>query len=245
MGAGQIEGRRPVLEALRSGRPLLRILIARGERRGTLREVAALAEARGVPVEEVAADALARQALTRAHQGVIALAPPPGYVEVEDLLAAARRRGEPPFLLVAAEVQDPQNLGSLLRSAEAAGVHGVVIPRHRAASITPAVEKAAAGATAYLPVARTVNVARCLEDLKARGVWVCGADPRAELAHYQADLRGPLAVVVGSEGRGIPRLVRERCDFLVRIPMRGRVASLNVAVAAAVILFEAARQRRC
>ncbi len=244
MEVTQIEGRQPVLEALRSGRPLLRILLARGERRGTLREIALLARARGVPVDELPAADLRRRARTGAPQGVIALAAPPRYADVDDLLALARSRGEPPFLVVAAGVQDPRNLGALLRSAEAAGVHGVIVPKHRAAGLTPAAEKAAAGAAAFLPVAMVTNLAACLERLKERGIWVCGADPRGERLYYEADLRGPLAVVVGSEGRGIPRLVRERCDFLVRIPMRGRVASLNVAVAAAIILFEAQRQRQ-
>lgn len=241
---GQIEGRNPVLEALRGGLPVARVLLARGDRHGAVREILALARARGVPVEEVAPEELARRATTRVHQGVIAEAAPRGPVAVEDLLAEARRRGEPPFLVLAAEVQDPQNLGSLLRSAEAAGAHGVVVPRHRSARLTPAVIKASAGAAAHLAVAETPNLARCLEGLKERGLWVCGADPGAERAYYEADLRGPLVVVVGSEGRGIPRLVREKCDFLVRIPMGGRVASLNVAVAAAIILFEARRQRQ-
>ncbi len=240
---GQVEGRNPVLEALRSGQPVRRVLVARGEHHGAVREILALARAQGVPVEEVAPEDLARCATTRVHQGVIAETAPRGYVEVEDLLAAAERRGEPPFLVLAAEVQDPQNLGSLLRSAEAAGAHGVIVPRHRSAQLTPAVIKASAGAAAHLAVAQTGNLTRCLELLKARGLWVCGADPRGKQAYYEADLRGPLVLVVGSEGRGIPRLVLETCDFLVRIPMKGRVSSLNVAVAAAIILFEVRRQR--
>lgn len=244
MEVTQIEGRRPVLEALRSGRPLLRVLVAAGATGAALAEIARLAGARGVPLEQRPAAELGRRARTRAHQGVIALAPAPRYAEVDEILAAARARGEPPLVVVAAQVQDPQNLGAILRAAEAAGAHGVVVARHRAAGLTPAVEKASAGAAAHLPVARVANLAACLARLKEEGLWVCGADPAGPLVYYEADLTGPLALVVGSEGRGIPPLVRARCDLLVRIPMRGRVASLNVAAAAAVLLFESLRQRQ-
>ncbi len=240
----QIEGRRPVLEALRAGRPLRRLLVARGERHGLLLEIIRLAREQGIRIEEVPPADLERRARTRVHQGVVALAAAEPPVDVANLLARARQRGEAPLLLIAAGIQDPQNLGSLIRSAEAAGAHGVVIPRHRAAGLTPAVAKAAAGALAHLPVAEAVNLSQTIEMLKKEGLWVCGADPGAETSYHEADLGGPLALVVGSEGRGMPRLVRETCDFLVRIPMAGRVASLNAAVAGAILMFEAQRQRR-
>lgn len=243
-GVFQLEGRQPILETLRAGHRVRRLLVARGERHGSIAEILRLARENGVPVDEVPPEELARRAQTRAHQGVIALVPPPPLVGLSDLIAAARHRGEDPLLVVSAEIQDPQNLGSLIRSAEAAGAHGIVIPRHRAAWLTPAVAKAAAGALAHLPVARVVNLPRALEDLKKEGIWICGADPDADKAYYEADLRGPLALVVGSEGRGIPRLVRRCCDFVVSIPMSGKVASLNAAVAGAILLFEVRRQRR-
>lgn len=241
----QLEGRNPVLEALRSGRRVHRILLARGERHGAVLDILRLARECGVPVEEIDRREMDRRARTRAHQGVVALAPPRAYASLDDLLERARARGEPPFVVVAAGLQDPQNLGSLLRSAEAAGAHGVLLPERRSAGLTPAAIKASAGASEHLPVVRVVNLARTLEELKEHGLWVFGADPAGDRSYFEADLRGPLAVVVGSEGEGMPRLVRERCDGLIRIPMRGRVGSLNAAVAAAIILFEACRQRNC
>lgn len=243
MSEEQIEGRNPVLEALRSGRRLHRILVARGKRQGTVAEILRLAGQRGVPVEEVDRRELERRSRSRAHQGVMALAAPRAYATLGDLLRRARDRGEAPLLVVAAGLEDPRNLGSLLRSAEAAGVHGVLLPERRSAGLTPAAVKASAGASEHLPVARVGNLARALEELKEHGLWVYGADAEGERAYFEADLRGPVALVVGSEGKGMPRLVRERCDVLLRIPMRGRVGSLNAAVAAAVILFEASRQR--
>lgn len=239
----QIEGRNPVLEALRSGRRLHRILLARGERHGTVLDIQRLAGERGVPVEEVDRREMDRRSMSRAHQGVLALAPPRGYASLDDLLGRARDRGEAPFLVVAAGLQDPQNLGSLVRSAEAAGAHGVLLPERRSVGLTPAAIKASAGASEHLPVVLVGNLARTLEELKEHGLWVYGTDPAGERSYFEADLRGPLALVVGSEGRGMPRLVRERCDGLIRIPMRGRVGSLNAAVAAAIVLFEASRQR--
>lgn len=245
MSEEQLEGRNPVLEALRSGRPLQRILVARGERRGTVLDILRFARELGVPVEEVDPREMDRRSSSRAHQGVLALAAPRAYATLDDILCNARERGEAPFLVVAAGLQDPQNLGSLLRSAEAAGAHGVLLPERRAVGLTPAAVKASAGASEHLLVARAVNLARAMEELKERGLWVYGADPTGDRSYFEADLRGPLALVVGSEGKGMPRLVRERCDGLIRIPMRGLVGSLNAAVAAAIILFEASRQRNC
>lgn len=245
MSEEQLEGRNPVLEALRSGRPLHRILVARGERHGSVLDILRFAHESGVPVEEVDRRELDRRSGCRAHQGVLALAAARAYATLEDILQNAGGRGEAPFLVVAAGLQDPQNLGSLLRSAEAAGAHGVILPERRSVGLTPAAVKASAGASEHLPVARVVNLARALEGLKERGLWVYGADPGGDRPYFEADLRGPLALVIGSEGRGMPRLVRERCDGLIRIPMKGRVGSLNAAVAAAIILFEASRQRNC
>ncbi|MFO7245485.1 MAG: 23S rRNA (guanosine(2251)-2'-O)-methyltransferase RlmB [Thermaerobacter sp.] len=238
-----LAGRRPVLEALRGPRPVRRVLIAAGARGRVVEELAAAAAARRVPVERASRDDLDRWAAGVDHQGVVALAAPLPLAEVDDLLDAARRRGEPPLLLVCAEIQDPQNLGSLIRSAEAAGFHGVIVPRHRSAGPTPAVARASAGALEHLPLARVTNLSRCLDRLKEAGLWVCAAAGDAEQVYWDASLTGPLALVVGSEGRGIPPLVRRHCDFAVRIPMRGRIQALNAAVAGALIMFEIARQR--
>lgn len=238
----QIEGRNPVREAIRAGR-VRRLWVARGLKGKAAEALLAAARHEGVPVEFLSREELARRARTPHHQGVLAeVGERPAY-GLEDLLERARRAGEPPLIVVAAEIQDPQNLGSLIRSAEAAGAHGLLLPRHRSAGLTATVAKASAGALEYLPVVQVPNLARALEELKEAGLWVCGAAPEAAQLYTQVDLTPPLAVVVGSEGRGIPRLVKERCDFLVRLPMRGRVGSLNAAVAGAILLYEVLRQR--
>jgi len=232
-------GRNPVREALRAGRPVHKIIVA-GKGNGALREIAALARARGVPV--LFADRAALDRLTGGvrHQGVAALAAPVGYVDPDGLVAGK----EKPLLVALAGVQDPRNLGAVVRTAEAAGADGVVIPARRAAGITPAAEKAAAGALAHLPVARVTNLARFLEQMKGKGLWVVGADPEAEQVYWDADLRGPLVLVVGGEEAGLGRVVRAACDLLVRVPMTGKVGSLNASVAAALLIYEVLRQRR-
>ena len=227
----QIEGRNPVIEALRAGREINKLLVARGSKAGSMKEILALARSASVPVQEVDREKLDGMAASRAHQGVIALAASKEYASVEDMLALASERSEDPLLLILDGIEDPQNLGSLLRTADAAGVHGVIIPQHRAAGLTAAVAKASAGAIEYVPVARVVNLSRTIDELKGKGLWVAGSDASGERAHFSADLKGPLAIVVGSEGNGIGRLVREKCDFLVRLAMRGHVDSLNAAVA--------------
>lgn len=239
----QIEGRHPVLEALRAGRPLRKLVVARGSA-VSLKHLVGEAHRRGIPVQEVDMAVVGRLARTRAPQGVIAYAAAHRVVGLDDLLGRAKVRGEPPFLLLLDGVEDPGNLGAILRSADAAGVHGVVIPQRRAAGLTPTVAAASAGAIEHVTVAQVTNLSQAIERLKADGVWVIGADPGAEQTMYDASLRPPIAVVVGGEGRGLARLVRERCDLLVRIPMHGETASLNVSVAAALVLFEVRRQLR-
>lgn len=239
----QIEGRNPVIEALRAGREINKLLVARGSKAGSMKAILALARSAGVPVQEVDREKLDGMAAGRAHQGVIALGASKEYASVEDMLALAAERGEDPFLLILDGIEDPQNLGSLLRTADAAGVHGVIIPQHRAAGLTAVVAKASAGAIEYVPVARVVNLSRTIDELKEKGIWVAGSDASAEQLHFSADLKGPLAIVVGSEGKGMGRLVKEKCDFLVQLPMRGHVSSLNAAVAGAILVYEALRQR--
>ena len=238
-----IVGRNAVLEALRSGRGINRILLAEGRRDGSIGEIAALARERGIIVETVPRGAIERMAPGCRHQGVLAHVAPVAYWSVEDILQRAHDRGEPPFLLVADEVEDPHNLGALIRTADAAGVHGVLIPKRRSAPLSATVAKTSAGAIEHVPVAQIGNVARTLEELKKDGLWVAGADMAGDLSYDEADLSGALAIVVGSEGRGLSRLVRTSCDFLVRLPMVGQIGSLNVSVAGSILMYEAFRQR--
>jgi 23S rRNA (guanosine2251-2'-O)-methyltransferase len=239
----QIEGRHPVLAALRAGRPIRKLLVSRSVAPGrAIGDLLGEARRRGVPVQEVDGAALERLSRTRTPQGVIAFAAARAAVDLADVLATARSRGEPPFLVLLDGVEDPGNLGAIIRSAEAAGVHGVVIPRRRAAGLSPAVAAASAGAIEHVPVAQVSNIAAAIEQVKREGAWVIGADAAAADSLYDVHLRPPLALVAGGEGRGLSRLVRERCDRLVRIPMRGATASLNVSVAAAILMFEVRRQ---
>ncbi len=238
-------GRHAVLEALRAGRPVSRVLVSRtAHLRGPLGEILAAARARRIPVQTVDPRRLDALAAGAPHQGVAALGAVRPLVDVEDLLRLAEARGEAPFLVALDGVEDPHNLGAVIRTAEAAGAHGVVIPRRRAAGLGPTVARAAAGATAYLPVAGVSSLAAALDRLRRAGVWVIGADPAARERYDEAPLVPPVALVLGSEGRGLHRLVRERCDRLVSVPMHGRVGSLNVSVVAALLLYEVARRRR-
>ncbi|MCL6613934.1 MAG: 23S rRNA (guanosine(2251)-2'-O)-methyltransferase RlmB [Firmicutes bacterium] len=238
----QIEGYHPVLEALRAGRPLNKIFVARET---TARLAAALSAARaaGVTVVRTEREALDRMAKTKNHQGIIALAAAKGYTPLEEILAAAAGGPRPPFLLVLDGVVDPQNLGALIRTAEAMGVDGVVIPNRRAAGLTAAVARASAGALAHMPVARVTNLARTLRELKDRGFWIIGADPAGGRRDLPSLAERPRALVLGGEGTGLHRLVKEECDFLVSIPMYGRVNSLNVGAAGAILLHALAAQR--
>jgi len=240
-----VPGRRAVLEALRAGRPLRKILLASGTRHGgTLGAILAEARREHVLVQFVARTRLDALVGGMPHQGVVALTAAKATVGVEEILGAARARKEPPFLLVLDGVQNPANLGSVLRTANGTGVHGVIIPKHRAVGLTSAVAKTSAGAIEYVPVAQVTNIVRTLDALKAEGIWIVGADPSATITYASARLAPPVAVVLGGEERGLGRLVKEACDVLVRLPMRGQIASLNVAVVAGVLLYEAQRQQR-
>src|SRR5215469_10086632 len=238
-----IWGRYPVLEALRSRRRVHRIMVAQGPRDSGLTQVLDQARRVGVPVEYASRRHLDDLSKNANHQGVMAVTAPREYANVDDILARATDLGEPPLVVVLDAIQDVQNLGSLIRTAEVVGGHGVIIPEHRAAGLTPAVDKTSAGAVEFLPVARVTNITRTLEDLKRRGLWCIGLASGAKETYYTANLAGPIALVVGNEGKGISRLVREHCDLLVSIPMRGHVGSLNAAVAGSVALYEIWRQR--
>ncbi|EOS65120.1 23S rRNA (guanosine(2251)-2'-O)-methyltransferase RlmB [Oscillibacter sp. 1-3] len=240
---GIIEGRNAVIEALRAGTAVDKIYLQRGETDRTLGHIASKARAAGVVVVEADRRKLDAMSRTHAHQGVIALAAVREYAGVEDILRAAAEKGEPPLIVVCDEISDPQNLGAIIRTAECAGAHGVVIPKRRSAGLTAIVAKTSAGAVAHVPVARVPNIPSLLKNLKKQGVWVFGTAADGTTALYDADLKGPAAIVIGSEGAGMTRLASENCDFLVSIPMRGKLSSLNASAAAAILLYEAVRQR--
>ena len=240
---GIIEGRNAVIEALRAGTAVDKIYLQRGETDRTLGHIASKARAAGVVVVEADRRKLDAMSRTHAHQGVIALAAVREYAGVEDILRAAAEKGEPPLIVVCDEISDPQNLGAIIRTAECAGAHGVVIPKRRSAGLTAIVAKTSAGAVAHVPVARVPNLPALLEELKKQGLWVFGTAADGATALYDADLKGPAAIVIGSEGEGMTRLASENCDFLVSIPMRGKLSSLNASAAAAILLYEAVRQR--
>lgn len=240
---GVLEGRNAVQEALRSGHTIDKVFIAAGDTDRNLARLAAQAKEAGAVVVPVDRRKLDQMSLTRSHQGIIAQVAARDYASLDDILQLAHDRGEDPLIVVCDELSDPHNLGAILRSAECAGAHGVIIPKRRSVGLSPVVAKASAGAVEYMMVARVPNISAALKELKDRGVWVYGtaADGAQEL--YQADLRGPAAIVIGNEGVGMGRLVRETCDVLVRVPMKGRISSLNASATAAILLYEAVRQR--
>ena len=241
---GIIEGRNAVIEALRAGASIDKIFIQKGETDKTLGHIVSTARAAGVVVVDADKRKLDFMSRTHAHQGVIALASVREYVSVEDILNIAREKGENPLIVVCDEISDPHNLGAIIRTAECAGAHGVIIPKRRSAGLTSIVGKTSAGAVSYVPVARVPNIPALLEQLQKEGVWVFGTAAEGTTTLYSADLKGPAAIVIGSEGEGMTRLVREKCDFLVSIPMKGKISSLNASAAAAILLYEAVRQRR-
>ena len=240
---GVIEGRNAVIEALRAGETIDKIYILKGETDKTLGHIASKARAAGIVVVDADRRKLDNMSRTHAHQGVIALASVREYVSVESILNSAREKGEAPLLVVCDEISDPHNLGAIIRTAYCAGAHGVIIPKRRSAGLTSVVAKTSAGAVSYLPVARVPNLPALLKELKGQGVWVFGTAAGGTTDLYHVDLKGPAAIVIGSEGEGMSRLVEENCDFLVSIPMKGGLNSLNASAAAAVLLYEAVRQR--
>lgn len=239
-----IAGRKPVIEALKSGTSVEKIVLLVGIQGDIIREIRALASERGVPVVQADRQQFRGLATDQTTQGVVAVVAARRFVGLEAILEVPGRRGEPGFLLILDEIEDPHNLGALVRTAECAGVHGVVLPKHRSATVTSTVVKASAGATEYVPMAEVTNIAAALEELKKGGYWIVGLDGRGERAYTDVDYTTPVALVIGNEGKGIRRLVRERCDHLVRIPLFGKIESLNASVAGALAMYEVARKRR-
>ena len=240
---GQLEGRNALTEALRSGRTIDKVFIASGETDRGLQRLAAQAKEAGAVVVPVDRRKLDAMSVTHAHQGVITLAAAHEYVTVEDILQEAADRGENALIVICDELTDPHNLGAIIRSAECAGAHGVIIPKRRSVGLTATVAKASAGAVEYMKVARVTNINQTIETLKQNGVWVFGTAAEGSVPMYQADLTVPAAVVIGNEGEGMSPLVQKNCDVMVHIPMRGRISSLNASAAASILLYEAVRQR--
>ena len=240
---GQLEGRNALQEALRSGRTVDKMFIAAGEIDRGLQRLAAEAKEAGAVVVPVDRRKLDAMSFTHAHQGVIALAAAHVYYSIDDILEEAASRGEAPLIVICDELSDPHNLGAILRSAECAGAHGVIIPKRRSVGLTATVAKASAGAVEYMKVARVTNISAAIAELKQKGVWVFGTAAEGSIPMYQADLSGPAAIVIGSEGDGMSQLVRKNCDVMVNIPMKGRISSLNASAAASILLYEALRQR--
>lgn len=236
--ADVIAGRNPVSEAIRSRRPIDKILVARGERGGAVSVILAKARERQIPIKEADRQKLDHLSAGAPHQGIIAFAAAKDYSTVDEILEYAQSLGEPPFLVVLDEVEDPHNLGAVIRTAECAGVHGVIVPKRRSAGLSYTVGKASAGAVEYMRVARVTNIASLLDDLKSKGVWVFGADMNGT-DYRQCDFSGACALVIGNEGKGISRLVREKCDVIVSLPMKGKINSLNASVAAGILMYRA------
>ncbi len=238
-----IAGRNPVFEAIKARTEISSILVARGSTEGTIKAIISTARKRKIPVKEVSPAKLDGLVPQGNHQGVIALISPVEYHSLNDIFRKAEEMNEDPFIVILDGIEDVHNLGAIARTAEACGVHGIIIPAHRAAPITTASVKASAGALMHIPVCRVTNIATTIDELKKRNLWIAGADMKGSKPYYESDLRGPFALVIGGEGQGIRRLVLEKCDFTVNIPMKGRMSSLNASNAAAVILFEVLRQR--
>ena len=243
MNEFKIEGRNAVIELLKSERPVNKILIARGDRQGSINEIIKLAKQKKIIVTEVDRNKLDTYSETKHHQGVIAFVSPVEYKDIDYILNVAKERGEDPFILIADEIEDPHNLGALIRSAEIAGCHGVIIPKRRAVAVTEIVSKVSVGATEYMPIARVNNINETIRELKEKGVWIVGTDGSAKTLYYEQDMTGPIAIVVGSEGRGMNKLTMKSCDFLVKIPMMGKITSLNASVSGGIVMFEALKQR--
>ena len=239
----QVEGRNAVLELLESGRDINKILVANGEKHGSIHKILAIAKERKIIVTEIERNKLNQIAQTPNNQGVIAIVPPYDYCEVEDILDEAKRKNEKPFILILDGIEDPHNLGSIIRTAETAGVHGIIIPKRRAASVNSTVSKVSAGAVEYMKIARVNNINETIRYLKEQDVWICGTDMDTNTIYTKQDYKMPIAIVIGSEGFGMSRLVKENCDFLVKIPMKGKITSLNASVSAGIIMYEVVKNR--
>ena len=239
----QVEGRNSVLELLESGKDINKIFITKGEKHGSINKIIAKAKERKIIIVEKEKSKMNEMAQNTNYQGVIAIVPPFNYCEVEDILEYAQKRNEEPFILILDGIEDPHNLGSIIRTAETAGVHGIIIPKRRSASVNSTVNKTSAGAVEYMKIARVTNISETISRLKENGIWICGTDINTKTYYYEQDLTGPIGIVIGNEGSGISNKVKNNCDFLVKIPMKGKITSLNASVSTGIILYEALQQR--
>ena len=240
----QVEGRNAVLELLESDRDINKIFISDGEKHGSINKIIALAKEKKVIINEVSKTKLNQMSQTENNQGVIAIVPPFNYCEIEDVLDLAKDRNEKPFVLILDGIEDPHNLGSIIRTAETAGVHGIIIPKRRAANVNSTVAKVSAGAVEYMKIARVNNINDAINTLKENDIWICGTDMNTDKYYYNEDFTGGIGIVIGSEGYGMSRLVKENCDFLVKIPMKGKITSLNASVSAGIVMYEVVKQRK-
>ena len=239
----QVEGRNAVLELLESDRDINKIFISDGEKHGSINKIIALAKEKKVIINEVSKTKLNQMSQTENNQGVIAIVPPFNYCEIDDILDLAKNRNEKPFVLILDGIEDPHNLGSIIRTAETAGVHGIIIPKRRAANVNSTVAKVSAGAVEYMKIARVNNISDAINTLKENDIWICGTDMNTDKYYYDEDFTGGIGIVIGSEGYGMSRLVKENCDFLVKIPMKGKITSLNASVSAGIVMYEVVKQR--
>ncbi len=239
----QVEGRNAVLELLECGKDINKIFITKGERHGSINKIISIAKENKVILVEKEKRQMEQMAQTQNYQGVIALVPPYEYCEIEDILQEAKQREEDPFVLILDGIEDPHNLGSIIRTAETAGVHGVIIPKRRAATVNSTVNKVSAGAVQHMKIARVTNISDTIEQLKKEGLWICGTDINTSTYYYDQDLTGAIGIVIGNEGNGMGQKVKKNCDFLVKIPMKGKVDSLNASVSTGIIIYEAMKQR--
>ena len=239
----QVEGRNSVIELLESGKDINKIFIEKGEKHGSIHKIIAMAKEKRVITVEKDKRQMEEMAQNKNYQGVIALVPPFEYCEIEDILDKAKEKDEDPFVLILDGIEDPHNLGSIIRTAETAGVHGVIIPKRRAVGVNSTVAKVSAGAVEHMLVARVTNVTDAIEKLKKEGLWICGTDINTDKYYYEQDLTGPIGIVIGNEGSGMSNKVTKNCDFLVKIPMKGKVTSLNASVSAGIVIYETLKQR--
>ena len=239
----QVEGRNSVLELLESNKDINKIFVTKGEKHGSINKIIAIAKEKGVIIVEKDKRQMDDMAQNQNYQGVIAIVPPFEYCEIEDILKEANKKGEDPFVIILDGIEDPHNLGSIIRTAETAGVHGVIIPKRRAASVNSTVNKTSAGAVEHMKIARVNNISDAIQKLKEAGLWICGTDIDTDTYYYNQDLTGPIGIVIGNEGNGMGDKVKKNCDFLVKIPMKGKITSLNASVSTGIVVYEAVKQR--
>lgn len=239
----QVEGRNSVLELLESNKDINKIFVTKGEKHGSINKIIAKAKDKNVIIVEKDKRKMDEMAQNENHQGVIAIVPPFEYCEIEDILEEAKQKNEDPFIIILDGIEDPHNLGSIIRTAETAGVHGIIIPKRRAVAVNSTVNKASAGAVEHIKIARVTNITDSIQKLKEEGLWICGTDINTEKYYYNQDLTGPLGIVIGNEGSGMSEKVRKNCDFNVKIPMKGKVTSLNASVSAGIIIYEVVKQK--